>query len=158
MIRCLLLPLRLKLCKSSLEDSHMQNIPTNELWTISVSQQVVWVRYRPVIVHSGGKMVLLPTLTDDLYFLLPIKDRPGAAWLNRNLLLLTLVQLPSFSRLIRLDFDERLTCFKVSTQDVQTEKTPFCPDHLCFLKLERVNTCIGDLRMQQRVVKGEQIS
>ena len=57
------------------------------------------------------------------------------------------------SLVIRLDFDERLRCFKVSTQDVQTKKTPFCPDHYSFIKLEGVSTFIGDLKMKQRVVK-----
>lgn len=39
------------------------------------------------------------------------------------------------SLVVRLDFDERLRCFKVSIQDVQTKMTPFCLDHYSF-KLE----------------------
>lgn len=63
------------------------------------------------------QMVLLLTHTDDLCFLLTSRTEQG--------LFVSL----------RLDFDERLRCFKVSIQDVQTKMTPFCLDHYSF-KLE----------------------
>lgn len=55
MIGHLLLPLRLKLCDTFLEDSHMQNIQTDELWPISVSQWTVCVRH---LLHDSPSCLL----------------------------------------------------------------------------------------------------